>query len=161
MKQVVLLMLVISLFSCQMKPKEAETQASPKPDVQAELASIEQTRAAFQLAIKEGRYGDLRKYATPDVKSLTPDCGDWGIYKTQRANPQGKFHYDSLVMRPTETVLVSDSVAYDFGMSSTYYTNAKGESVELKATFLAVLKKDKRDGVWKLHREVANTRSLE
>ena len=64
-------------------------------------------------------------------------------------------------MRPRETVIVSDSVAYDFGTSSTYYTNEKGEAVELTATFLAILKKDKSDGRWKLHREVGNTRDLE
>ena len=41
------------------------------------------------------------------------------------------------------------------------YTNEKGEAIELTATFLAILKKDKNDGKWKLHREVANTRDLE
>ena len=64
-------------------------------------------------------------------------------------------------MRPKETIIVSDSVAYDFGTSSTYYTNENGESIELTATFLAILKKDRNDGKWKLHREVANTRNLE
>lgn len=125
--------------------------------MQAELASIEETRNGFQLAIKENRFADLRHYATRDVKSLSPDCGVWAPFKAIRENPSGKFHYDSLVMRPTETIVVSDSVAYDFGTSSTYYTNEEGEPIELRATFLAVLKQDKNDGKWKLHREVANT----
>jgi len=130
-------------------------------DFEAELASIEETREGFTSAIKDGRFGDLKNYSTSDVKSLTTSCGSWEIFKSLRDNPKGQYHYDSLVMRPIETVIVSDSVAYDFGTSSTYYTNEDGEQVELTATFLAVLKKDKNDGRWKLHREVANERDLE
>ena len=64
-------------------------------------------------------------------------------------------------MQPKETIIVSDSVAYDFGTSSVYYTNEQGEPVEIQDTFLAILKKDKNDGKWKLHREVATTNKLE
>lgn len=129
-------------------------------DVEVELAKIEESRTAFQLAIKEGRPGNLKNYGI-DVIASDPDCGPWAEFKELRRNPKGKFHYDSLVMRPRETVIVSDSIAYDFGTSSTYYTNEQGEPVEIIATFLAIMKKDKRDGVWKLHREVGNTRDLE
>lgn len=167
MKHLILVFLTISLLSCNQTKNNASTEeiitveAEPKLDLDAELASIERTRAAFQLAIKEKRYGDLKQYGTPDVKSLTPNCGPWEPFKTLRDNPKGSFRYDSLVMRPRETIIVSDSIAYDFGTSSTYYTNEAGEPVELIATFLAVLKKDKTDGVWKLHREVANTLNLD
>jgi ketosteroid isomerase-like protein len=163
MKKISLLILILFLMSCVEKhnPIESKHTEAKSIDVQAELASIEKTRTAFQLAIKENRFGDLKNYSTKDVKSLTPDCGIWEPFKSIRENPTGKFHYDSLVMRPRETVIVSDSVAYDFGTSSTYYTNAEGEPIELTATFLAILKKDKSDGQWKLHREVANTRKLE
>lgn len=160
-----LLPLVLTLFfiSCDENNNQSDlksTDSSPI-DIQAELESIEETRAAFQLAIKENRFGDLRQYGSIDVKSLSPDCGVWEPFKNLQQNPTGEFHYDSLVMRPRETVIVSDSIAYDFGTSSTYYTDENGEKIELTATFLAVLKKDKRDGKWKLHREVANTRDLE
>ena len=64
-------------------------------------------------------------------------------------------------MRPEETIIVSDSVAYDFGTSSVYYTNGDGKPVEIEDTFLAILKKDKEDGRWKLHREVATTNKRE
>ena len=64
-------------------------------------------------------------------------------------------------MKPTETIIVSDSVAYDFGTSSVYYTNEQGEPIEIEDTFLAILKKDKSDGKWKLHREVATTNMLQ
>ncbi|MBO6881055.1 hypothetical protein [Winogradskyella sp.] len=132
-----------------------------KIDYQAELASIEETRAGFQLAIKEKRYADLRNFSTREIISLTPICGTWEEYKRLRNEPVGSFSYDSLVMKPTETIIVSDSVAYDFGTSSVYYTNEKGEPIEIEDTFLAILKKDKSDGKWKLHREVATTNMLQ
>ncbi len=43
-----------------------------------------------------------------------------------------------------------------FGTSSVYYTNENGEPVELEDTFLVILKKDKTDGKWRIHREVAS-----
>tara|TARA_Y100000588_G_scaffold392202_1_gene503242 strand:- start:1207 stop:1713 length:507 start_codon:yes stop_codon:yes gene_type:complete len=168
MKNTLLAFLACFLVSCNNKNEQADSALddsvhtdSIEVNVEEELQSIEETRTAFQQAIKENRFGDLRKLATNDVKSLTPDCGEWEAFKTIRENPNGEFHYDSLVMRPKETIIVSDSVAYDFGTSSTYYTNENGEAIELTATFLAILKKDRNDGKWKLHREVANTRNLE
>ena len=168
MKNTLLVFLVCFLVSCNNKNEQTDSALngsdhtdSIEVNVEEELQSIEETRTAFQQAIKENRFGDLRKHATNDVKSLTPDCGEWEAFKTIRENPTGEFHYDSLVMRPKETIIVSDSVAYDFGTSSTYYTNENGEAIELTATFLAILKKDRNDGKWKLHREVANTRNLE
>ncbi len=151
------------MVSCNMNDEKKEALIIEKEnsfDLEAELAKIEESRAAFQLAIKEGRFGDLRNYGI-DVIASDPDCGPWAKFKELRRNPKGEFNYDSLVMRPRETVIVNDSTAYDFGTSSTYYTNEFGEPVELTATFLAIMKKDKRDGVWKLHREVGNTRDLE
>ncbi|MCT8340558.1 hypothetical protein MG296_10870 [Flavobacteriaceae bacterium TK19130] len=130
-------------------------------DIEAELKSIEETRSGFELAIKEKRYQDLKMFGTQDIISLTPICGEWEQYKTQRSNPNELFSYDSLIMRPKETIIVSDSVAYDFGTSSVYYTNKEGEAVEISDTFLAILKKDKNDGRWKLHREVATTNMVE
>ncbi|NNL01733.1 MAG: hypothetical protein HKP39_05615, partial [Eudoraea sp.] len=47
-------------------------------------------------------------------------------------------------------------IAYDFGVSRVYYTNSEGNVVELKDSFLVILKKDK-DGTWRLHREVASS----
>ena len=168
MKNTLLAFLACFLVSCNNKNEQTDSALDGsvhtdliEVNVEEELQSIEETRTAFQQAIKENRFGDLRKHGTNDVMSLTPDCGEWEAFKTIRENPVGEFHYDSLVMRPKETIIVSDSVAYDFGTSSTYYTNENGEAIELTATFLAILKKDRNDGKWKLHREVANTRNLE
>ena len=58
-------------------------------------------------------------------------------------------------MKPIETVIVSDSIAYDFGTRKTYYTNEKGKVIELQDTYLAILKKGK-DNIWKMHRDVAS-----
>lgn len=162
MKQLIL-PLCLLVFSCNMKNENADELKTPldnKIDIEAELASIEKTRAEFQSVIKEGRFGDLRNYGIETIAS-DPDCGPWLEFQELRRNPKGKFNYDSLVMRPRETVIANDSIAYDFGTSSTYYTNEFGEPIEITATYLAILKKDKSDGVWKLHREVGNTRGLE
>ena len=163
MKRFILISLILILVSCENKNSKSEINSSDVDDIdiQAELASIEKTRAGFQLAIKEKRYADLKNYSTEDIISLTPICGTWEEYKLLRNEPVGSFSYDSLIMKPKETIIVSDSVAYDFGTSSMYYTNAKGESVEIEDTFLAILKKDKNDGRWKLHREVATTNMLD
>ncbi|MEY8870121.1 hypothetical protein AB9K24_11460 [Meridianimaribacter flavus] len=163
MKNLTLLLVTIFLISCNEKNKQTEIKSmdETKIDIQAELASIEETRAGFQLAIKEKRYADLRNYGTKDIISLTPICGAWEEYKRLRNEPVGSFSYDSLIMKPKETIIVSDSIAYDFGTSSVYYTNEQGEPIEIEDTFLAILKKDKSDGKWKLHREVATTNKLE
>ena len=163
MKNLLLILLTLFLISCNGKNNRSEIKSTDvnKFDIQAELASIEETRNGFQLAIKEKRYADLRNFGTKDIISLTPICGTWEEYKRLRNEPVGSFSYDSLIMNPKETIIASDSVAYDFGTSSVYYTNEQGEPVEIEDTFLAILKKDKNDGKWKLHREVATTNKLE
>ena len=163
MKNLLFILLTLFLLSCNEKNNKTEIKSTDikEFDIQEELSSIEETRKGFQLAIKEKRYADLRNFASKDIISLTPVCGTWEEYKRLRNEPVGSFSYDSLVMRPKETIIVSDSVAYDFGTSSVYYTNEQGEPVEIQDTFLAILKKDKNDGKWKLHREVATTNKLE
>jgi ketosteroid isomerase-like protein len=163
MKYLILLLLTLTIFSCNKKSSEpiSDSNNGNKIDIQAELESIEQLRAGFQQAIKEKRYADLGNYGTKDIISLTPICGTWEEYKRLRNEPVGSFSYDSLIMNPKETIIVSDTIAYDFGTSSVYYTNEQGEPVEITDTFLAILKKDKTDGKWKLHREVATTNKME
>jgi ketosteroid isomerase-like protein len=159
MRNLMLLLFTVSIISCNNSGNNLESVSSNKEeiDILKELESIEETRAGFELAIKEKRYADLKNYATEDLISLTPICGEWEEFKRLRNNPNELFSYDSLIMRPEETVIVSDSVAYDFGTSSVYYTNDVGKPVEISDTFLAILKKEKKDGRWKLHREVATT----
>lgn len=147
----------IAIFACneQSNNPESTVDQNNKIDTQAELESIEETRSAFQLAVKEKRYSDLGQFVTSDMKGVTPGSEDWLEYKRLREEPMGKFSYDSIIMSPQETVIVSDSVAYDYGTSVVYYTNENGEAVKLHDTFLVILKKDK-DGKWKIHREVAS-----
>jgi len=158
MKNLFFILLTTFLVSCNEKNKQSDITSTDanEIDIQAELQSIEETRTAFQLAIKEKRYGDLKQYSTSDFKAVSPGSEDWLEYKRIREKPMGQFSYDSIRMRPQETIIAGDSVAYDFGTSSVYYTNAEGEAIELMDTFLVILKKDKNDGKWKIHREVAS-----
>ena len=74
MKNIVLIDLVALLCGCGQNEKvDSIVDMEPRlVDVSAELAAIEETRSAFQLAIKEKRYSDLGKYATDDMKGVSP-----------------------------------------------------------------------------------------
>jgi ketosteroid isomerase-like protein len=110
-------------------------------------------------AVKDGDGETIGKMVTKDAKTISPGSNDWSeMYKT--SENQGPFPYDSIIMFPKETVITSDSVAYDFGVSHVFYTNNEGDVVELKDTFLAILKKGE-DGIWRLHREVASSNVTE
>jgi hypothetical protein len=123
-------------------------------DIKKELAKIEETREGFMLAIKEKRYQDLSQFTTSDMENVGPaSTGFLEMYKLGQA--RGAFPYDRIIMSPKETVVVSDTVAYDYGTSKVYYTNEAGEEKLLTNSYLVILKKDNK-GSWRLHREVAS-----
>ena len=156
MKSLKILIVTLLLSACneqnttvEMKPKDMDII-----HVEEELKLIEQTRSAFTLSLKQGRYEDINGLVTKDGKSIR--AGGIGFEEMfALGKERGKFPYDSIIMTPTETIIMNDSMAYDWGSSKTYYTNKKGEPVELKNSFLVILKKE--DGTWKLHREVASS----
>ncbi|MFC3878717.1 YybH family protein [Algoriphagus namhaensis] len=154
MKYLASILLLAIFSSCQQTSKEEEKVS--KLDIPAELEKIEQLRAAFQNTVKEKRYDDLRKFAAPDMISVGPGSEDWVAYRKLREEHGNKFRYDSIKMRPKETVIVSDSIAYDFGVSTMYYTDENGDVQELEDTFLMLLKRTK-DGEWKMFREIASS----
>ena len=161
MKKSIILLFVLFLVSCNDKTNRGKPESSKaySIDVQAELASIETTRQTFMKAVKEGDGETIGKMVTKDVKTISPGSSDWSeMYKISQN--QGPFPYDSIIMFPKETIIASDSIAYDFGVSNVYYTNSEGVVVELKDNFLAILKKGK-DGIWRLHREVASSNVTE
>ncbi len=119
-----------------------------------EYTKLEETRELFQKALKEKRYQDISAYMTSNAEAVGPGTKAWRAMR-EEAKSRGIFPYDSIRMYPKETVIVSDTVAYDYGVSKVYYSNAKGELIELQDTFLVILKKGK-DGKWRLHREVAS-----
>lgn len=123
-------------------------------DIETELQSIDNTRKKFMKAVKDNDGETIGKLITNNVKTIGPGSDAWKDMYTNALN-QGPFPYDSIIMYPKETIIVSDSIAYDFGNSNVYYTNQDGQAVELRNTFLAILKKGD-DGVWRLHREVAS-----
>lgn len=150
-----LLLVTSLLLGCA--TQRAGTAASSALDVERELAGIEATRAAFTAALKAGRPQDLRGLVTPDARTVGPGAPEWDTMRRLGASRGTPFPYDSIVMRPIETVVVNDSIAWDFGTSSVYFTNEQGEVQELQDTFLVILKKG-TDGVWRVHREVASAR---
>jgi len=152
---------MLILVSCneknnQDKPEYSNTNTI---NIQAELVSIEKTRQTFMKAVKEGDGETIGKLVTQDAKIISPGSNDWSeMYKTSKN--KGPFPYDSIVMAPEETIVASDGIAYDFGVSHVFYTNSEGNVVELEDTFLVVLKKGD-DGLWRLHREVASSNVIE
>jgi len=161
MRSSIILFLVLILVSCNKKNNKGELESSNTNtiDIQAELASIEKTRQTFMKAVKEGDGETIGKMVTKDVRTISPGSSDWSKMYAISKN-EGPFPYDSIIMFPKETIIASDSVAYDFGVSHVYYTNNEGIVVELKDNFLAILKKGK-DGIWRLHREVASSNVTE
>jgi len=163
MKNTMLLfLLVLTLVSCVEKRDKVviEPPRTPKIDVEAELAKIEQVRKSFEQTVKEKRYGDLGKFTTEDMISIGPGSEDWIAYRKLREKHGNKFRYDSIKMNPKETVILSDTMAYDFGVSSVFYTDENGTVHEMEDTFMVIMKKDK-DGEWKLHRELASSLVVE
>ncbi|MEQ8924273.1 MAG: hypothetical protein RLO81_00585 [Fulvivirga sp.] len=149
--------LVLTIFiSCNQKQENNSGASTSTLDIPAELAKIEQVRASFQQTVKEKRYNELGKFVTPDLISIGPGSEDWVAYRKLRELQGNKFRYDSIIMRPKETVILSDTMAYDFGVSSVYYTDDKGIVHELDDSFLVIMKKTK-EGEWKLYRELASS----
>jgi ketosteroid isomerase-like protein len=157
MRVLIVFFLVLILISCNEKSNDEkpESAITSNIDIIAELNSIEATRRTFMKAVKEGDGETIGKMVTKDAKTISPGSSDWNeMYKI--SENKGPFPYNSIIMFPKETVIVSDSIAYDFGVSHVYYTNSEGTVVELKDNFLAILKKG-NDGIWRLHREVASS----
>lgn len=150
MKNLKLLTLSVLLAACY----EQRSQEKPKININAELAKIEETRNGFMLALKEKRYQDIANFAMPDMENTGPDTEEWWEMR-RLGKERGAFPYDSIIMYPKETLILNDTMAYDYGTSSTFYTNEEGEQVELRDTFIVILKKD-TDGRWKMYREVAS-----
>ena len=117
-----------------------EPVQTPKIDVEAELAKIEKVRQSFEQTVKEKRYGDLGKFTTEDMISIGPGSEDWIAYRKLREQYGNKFRYDSIKMNPKETVILSDTMAYDFGISSVFYTDENGTVHKMEDTFMVIMK---------------------
>jgi len=151
MKHLLHVLIILACFSC-VPPQENEQQMSI--DIEEELKAIEATRTAFITALKEGRISEIGNLTSPDVKTIRAGGSGWDEMFALGAQ-RGRFPYDSIIMMPTETFILNDSMAYDWGSSKVYYTNADGNPVELRNSFLVIMKKV--EGQWKLHREVASS----
>ncbi len=156
MKRIGLSLLTVMLFACGEVKESTTTQetVAPPMDIEKELAAITELRTEFTTALKEGRYEDIGKLVTPDAKTKHPGGLGWDEMFAL-GQERGRFPYDSIIMTPTETIIMNDSMAYDWGTSRVYYTNKDDAVVELQNSFLAILKRV--DGGWKLHREVGSS----
>lgn len=145
MRNVIVLLLVWTLISCGEKQDKVVVEhiQTDEIDVTTELAKIEQVRRSFEQTVKEKRYGDLGKFTTEDMISIGPGSEDWIAYRKLREKHGNKFRYDSIKMNLKETVILSDTMAYDFGVSSVYYTDENGTVHEMEDTFLVIMKKIK------------------
>ena len=123
-------------------------------DIKSEYDNIEASRTLFTQSLKSKDYLPLMKCVTKNFISINPGTVPWKVIN-EMFEKRGGIPYDSVQMKPIETVIVSDSIAYDFGTRKTYYTNEQGKVVELQDTYLAILKKGK-DNIWKMHRDVAS-----
>lgn len=148
------------LFGCQEeKPVVEVTEVEDKMDMKEILEGVERTREGFTQAIKEGRYEDLENFTHPELYVVGPGSADW-VEMRELAAKKGTFGYDSIKMSPMETIVLSDSLAYDMGTSTVFYTDEEGDVVSLKDTYIALLKKGD-DGEWKLWRELATSTVLD
>lgn len=124
-------------------------------NIEEELAKIEETRAGFAKLLAEKRYQDIGQFTAEGIISIGPGSMDYGAMYAL-SQERGAFPYDSIKMHPLQTVIIDDTLAYDFGWSEVFYTNEEGEVIRLDNSFLALIKKED-DGVWRLWREVAST----
>lgn len=147
---------LIFLAACNnaKEPVNLDEGATNDIDMEKELAGIDQVRTNFARILKEGRYEDMGQLVSSEVKTVRPGGSDWDTMFAL-GKERGRFPYDSIIMTPTETYIMNDTMAYDWGSSKVYYTNVEGETVELRNSFLVILKKE--NGAWKLHREVGSS----
>ena len=126
----------------------------PNSNLKEEYDKIERSRMFYIKTIKEKQYQNLAACIPLNYKTVNPGTVSWQAM-AEIAKERGGIPYDSVSVYPMETVIVSDSVAYGSGRRKTYYTDDQGKPKELEDTFLAILKK-RKDGNWRLHREVAS-----
>ncbi|MEO0555373.1 MAG: hypothetical protein AAF149_19340 [Bacteroidota bacterium] len=126
----------------------------PKTDLKKEYDKIEATRTLFSESLKKKDYLSLLKCVDREIRTISPGTEPFMVINAI-FKEQGGIPYDSIFTYPQETVIVSDSIAYDFGTRKSYYTDEQGKAVELEDTYLTLFKKDKK-GLWKMYREVAS-----
>ncbi|WP_224483161.1 DUF4440 domain-containing protein [Robertkochia aurantiaca] len=150
----------VTFIACQEeKPVIEVTEVEDKMDMKAILEGVERTREGFTNAINQGRFEDIENFTHPDLYVVGPGSADW-VKMRELAAEKGTFGYDSIIMSPIETIVMSDSIAYDMGTSKVFYTDEQGNVISLKDTYIALLKKG-NDGEWKLWRELATSTVLD
>lgn len=93
MKNVWFLIVAVLLYSCNQENKPS-IGVTFKIDLEKELKEIENLRDSFSLTLKEGRYEDMGKWVSSDVKIIGPGGNEW-IKMFELGKDRGRFPYDS------------------------------------------------------------------
>jgi len=120
----------------------------------ADTSEIDQARAQFEAAVASGDPAALFALVYPDTVFIRPATAEWQAM--QRAAGEAPFPQGAVIeITPLETKIIDDEWAFDFGASRlTYPDPATGEEVELRDTYLLILRNT--GSGWKPYREVAS-----
>lgn len=126
----------------------------PEEKASADTSEIDQVRAQFEAAVASGDPSSLFALVYPDTVFVRPATAEWEAM--QRASGEAPFPQGAvLTITPLETKIFNEEWAYDFGASRlTYPDPATGEEVELRDTYLLILRNT--GSGWKPYREVAS-----
>lgn len=123
-------------------------------DEAAALAAIDEQRRNFENAVASGDIAALGALITQETVMVQPGSAEWKVMQAQAGGlpfaPGARID-----ITPLETKAFNEEWAYGFGASViTYPDAATGEDVELRDTYLIVLRNDGTG--WKPFREVAS-----
>jgi len=126
-----------------------------EPDTKSILDTIEAFHKEYEAAIIEGRLEDLDNLYSKSSKVVPPGGDDFEKLAELEKQRGLLVVYDSLFITIEETQLLNDSMAYDWGTSTIYYTDNDGNSVKIEDSFFVILKKE--GGNWKIYRELSSS----
>ena len=124
-------------------------------DVKSQLESIEAFHNEYEAAIKEGRLDDLDNLYSKKSKIIMPGGKDFEKLAKVEKERGVSVAYDSLFINIEETQILNDSMAYDWGTSTIYYTDNDSLSVKIEDSFFVLLRKE--NGKWKIYREMSSS----
>lgn len=124
-------------------------------DLDSELESIEAFHIEYQSAIREGRLDDLDNLYAKNSKIVLPGGEDFEKLARVEMERGVIVAYDSLFINIDETEILNDSMAYDWGTSTIYYTDNDSLSIKIEDSFFVLLKKE--NGEWKIYREMSSS----
>lgn len=156
--QVISVILAASVLNgCQTTPDNV-TEIPESPSWESELYQVNLLRSNFQKYVRTKQWDSLRTTLSTNAKIIPPGSETWKFIWS-KAGPEWPIPYDSIRIDPIETVRLNDSMVYDWGRSTVYYTDENDSSQTVQNSYLVLLKKE--NGKWTLYREVASATVFE